>query len=175
MSFLKNAIELSGGVTHNKQMIFSFSEMTKEDLPEVMRMERECFASPWTKRMFKDELESPVSRIILARGEEGALMGFVCLWVILDEAHILNVAVKKRYRRQGIGRALVLEALRRARELGARMADLEVRSRNTAALRLYEGLGFRLVGFRKGYYDRPDDDAALMSLSDIVALLEESP
>ena len=156
-------------------MKYNIAEMRPIDLPEVMELERESFSSPWTEEFFLDELSRDYSHIFLARDESGSLAGFICFWVIFGEAHILNIAVRKAHRRRGLGRFLALEALRYAREKGAGSATLEVRESNSAAIGLYESLGFVRAGLRKGYYDSPPDNAVIMWLYDIDAALEKSP
>lgn len=156
-------------------MPITFSPMTTEDLPEVMRLERDSFTSPWSRKMFKDELDREFSFIHLARDESGALLGYICFWVLLDEMHILNLAVDKKHRRKGIGMALAANALDAARRLGARSATLEVREKNAAAAGLYGKLGFVRAGTRKGYYDSPRDNAVIMWLYDIDPAAKKSP
>ena len=143
------------------------TEMTEADLPEVMELEREIFSWPWTEEFFLDELGRGFSHIFLARDADGALVGFVCFWALLDEAHILNLAVRENYRRRGIGKKLVLEALKYAKRRGAKGASLEVREKNTAAIAFYGSLGFERAGLRKRYYDSPPDNAVIMRLYDI--------
>lgn len=156
-------------------MKYNIIEMRPIDLPEVMELERESFSSPWTEELFLDELGLDYSHVFLARDESGFLAGFICFWVIFGEAHILNIAVRKSLRRRGLGRLLALEALRHASGEGAGSATLEVRESNSAAIGLYESLGFVRAGLRKGYYDTPPDNAVIMWLYDIVAALEKSP
>ena len=157
------------------EMKYKVTNMLPIDLPEVMGLERESFSSPWTEEFFLDELTLDYSHIFLARDESGSLVGFICFWVIFGEVHILNIAVRKSLRRQGVGRFLAVEALRYAREKGAGTATLEVRERNSAAIGLYESLGFVRAGLRKGYYGSPPDNAVIMWLYDIDATLEKSP
>ena len=156
-------------------MKYTTEEMTPEDMPEVMELERESFSCPWTEELFLDEIERGYSHVFLARDESGTLAGFICFWVIFGEMHILNIAVRKALRRGGIGRFLALKALSFAREKGAGTATLEVREKNSAAIGLYESLGFVRAGLRKGYYDYPPDNAVIMWLYDIDAALEKSP
>jgi ribosomal-protein-alanine N-acetyltransferase len=140
--------------------------MRRGDLPEVMELERDSFSWPWSEEFFLDELSRDFSYIFLARDADG-LVGFICFWVLLGEMHILNIAVRKDHRRKGIGSALAAEALKFAREKGASSATLEVRGKNTAAIRLYEKIGFVRAGLRRGYYDSPKDNAVIMWLYDI--------
>lgn len=148
-------------------MEIKFSNMTLEDLPEVLALEWESFSWPWSGQLFIDELERDFSYILLARDREGLLLGYICFWVLLDEMHILNIAVRKGSRRKGIGSALAVRALGFASSHGAGSATLEVREKNTAAIRLYEKLGFSKAGIRKDYYDSPPDNAVIMWLYDL--------
>ncbi|MBI4286373.1 MAG: ribosomal protein S18-alanine N-acetyltransferase [Chloroflexi bacterium] len=97
------------------------------------------------------------------------IVGFAGIWMMADEAHITNIAVRQEYRRQGIGEQLLMVIFDLARELKARLLTLEVRVSNTVAQNLYEKFGFARVGLRKGYYtDRfGREDAVLMSTGDI--------
>jgi len=156
-------------------MNISITPMKVDDLPDVMGLEQECFSTPWSLEAFVDELERGFSHFLVARDDDGTLLGFVCFWALVDEAHILNIAVRADARRRGVGKALALETLRAAYRLGARTATLEVRERNEAALGLYGGLGFARVGLRRGYYEKPSDNAVIMWLYDIARLLEKSP
>ena len=143
-------------------MNYTITPGSETDLPEVMDIEVTSFNSPWTARMFMDEMENGFSYLLVARDPDGTLLGFICVWVIVDELHILNVAVRPMARRRGIGRALVDEDMRMALNMGASKATLEVRSENKAAVSLYLGMGFIEAGLRRGYYDLPPDDAVIM-------------
>jgi len=149
--------------------------MTDEDLFEVVEVELESFSTPWSTESFMDEMDREFSYVYLARDEEANLLGFVCFWVLTEEMHILNIAVRNKYRRMGIGRALAVHALGLAREMGARSATLEVREKNTAAVGLYESLGFVRAGLRRNYYEQPRDNAVIMWLYDINSALQKSP
>src|SRR6185369_16050506 len=92
-----------------------FSDMTASDLPDVVIIERACFANPWTGPLFLQELDVSFSRIVIARRAAGPIAGYLCRWFVADEVHVLNVAVAPAYRGQGLGAALVGEALREAR------------------------------------------------------------
>lgn len=142
--------------------------MEVADLAPVMDLEKRAFRHPWSADLFRRELQHDWSTILLAfdRGEGRAdvLLGFVIVWVVHDEIHILNVAVDPPYRRRGVARALLEEVLARARQLRSRLATLEVRRSNAGAQRLYEGLGFRPVGVRPNYYSDEGEDAIVMVL-----------
>ena len=134
-----------------------FSDMAVEDLPEVLAIERVSFPNPWTGPLFLQELQVAFSRIILARRPGEPIAGYVCCWFVVDEVHVLNVAVDPRFRAQGLGGLLMREVLREARESQATAVTLEVRRSNTAGRRLYESFGFEEVGSRPNYYGRGED------------------
>jgi len=133
--------------------------MRAEDLDAVMEVERSCFADPWSPGLFLHELKIPFSRIVLVRwrSASGELLGYLCRWLVGDEVHILNIAVRPEWRGRGIGRALVELLLREADERGATMITLEVRRGNAEAIGLYGSYGFRETGVRRNYYGRGDD------------------
>lgn len=97
-----------------------------------------------------------------ASGADGGLVGYAAVWTIVDQAEIGNVAVAPESRGRGAGRALVREALNRARERGGRECFLEVRESNSIAQTLYESFGFVAVGRRRRYYNSPVEDALIM-------------
>ncbi len=141
--------------------------MCREDLPEILVIEVASFPHPWTEEMFESELaRGDVSQILVARltdaGTRQPLAGYVCVWVVGDEAHINNIAVDPRWRRRGIATALLDAALDLGRVRGARRAFLEVRASNLGAQALYQQFGFQAAGVRKRYYDHPVEDAVIM-------------
>ena len=93
--------------------------------------------------------------------------GFAGIWVMADEAHLTNIAMRKLYQRQGIGELLLISVIDLARELNARFVTLEVRASNAAAQSLYYKYGFSQVGVRRGYYTDNHEDAVLMSTGNI--------
>jgi ribosomal-protein-alanine N-acetyltransferase len=141
--------------------------MRREDLPEILAIEVASFPHPWTEEMFESELaRGDFSQILVARladaGTRPPLAGYVCVWVVSDEAHINNIAVDPRWRRRGIATALLEAALDHGRIRGARRAFLEVRASNLGAQALYQQFGFQPAGVRKRYYDHPVEDAVIM-------------
>lgn len=145
-------------------MNISLTEMNEGDIDEVIEIERGSFPSPWSKRMFLNELSNPNSRIIIARGESDKILGFICFWNVAGEIHILNLAAHPRHRRQGIGKRLLTHVIDSSMKNGAALFLLEVRSRNTTAISFYKSFGFKEAGKRKGYYADTGDDAILMEL-----------
>jgi ribosomal-protein-alanine N-acetyltransferase len=136
------------------------SPMRADDLPDVLEIERQSFPHPWTGALFLQELRVPFSRVLLARDGRpgsGLVRGYVCRWLVIDEIHVLNVAVHPEHRRHGIATRLVAEVLEEARTSGVTVVTLEVRRGNVAARRLYERLAFEEVGVRRHYYGRGED------------------
>jgi [ribosomal protein S18]-alanine N-acetyltransferase len=156
-------------------MKLKFSRMKMPDIPEVMALELATFTSPWTEDMFTQEVEHDLSVTILAREEGNALAGFICFWVLVDEMHIMNLAVRSDLRGRGIGKRLVKRAMVMAGKRGAKSATLEVRESNRAAISLYEGFGFVVAGRRKNYYDMPKENAVIMWLYDMRATGPKTP
>jgi len=138
-------------------------DMKETDLEEVMAIEKASFSEPWNKGMFLQELESPFSYAWVVR-DKGHVVGYICFWLIFDEAHILNLAVHPRYRNQGIGSLLLAKAINFWERIGIRGAFLEVRVSNVPAQKLYTKFGFRIVGRRPDYYRNPREDAFVMYL-----------
>ena len=139
--------------------------MTKERLPAVAALEQVCFpADPWSVELFQAALDNPNTSILLAEGEDGALLGYAVLSVILDEGNLDNIAVAPEARRRGVADVLLSALTGFGREhLAALM--LEVRASNVAAIALYKKHGFAAVGRRKNYYEAPREDAILMTLT----------
>lgn len=162
--------------------------MTFDDVPEVMAIERASFASAWPQTAYEKELENRLARYLVAidtgarprragpcrrlfralrrRPEAPAferIVGFVGVWLMVDEAHIVTLAVSPESRRRGIGELLVLGALELAYAHGMGRVTLEVRASNEAARALYERCGFRRAGVRPRYYSDNNEDAVVMT------------
>jgi ribosomal-protein-alanine N-acetyltransferase len=100
---------------------------------------------------------------LVAQGENGAVLGYACLLVVLDEGTVTNLAVRPEYRRSGIATEL-LEVFRRFGEgTGLAFLTLEVRASNAGAIALYEKLGYAQAGLRRNYYEHPREDAVIMT------------
>ncbi len=143
---------------------FRIEQMQPEDLDEVLRVEAASFAEPWTREMFQREMTPGVAVALVARSSEDELWGYLCGSVVVGEFHIDNIAVEPRVRRQGVGKTLLLAALREAARVGAKVVFLEVRASNVTAQALYRRYGFTVVGRRRRYYTGPAEDALIMCL-----------
>lgn len=133
------------------------SPLTESDLDQVLAIEVDSYPRPWSTTHFLDELVSPHSFPLVALDSVGRVAGYICAMVLLDEGHILNVAVGRCYRGQGLGRLLVETAIGECRERGAAFVSLEVRPSNETAITLYRSLGFTETGRRKKYYENGED------------------
>lgn len=141
--------------------MISVAKADLADLREAAEIFAESFPAEGDalahEQRFRDELGRSMARITLARDEQGRLVGVLLAWHVVDEVTLLDVAVRGTRRREGHGRALVEELLAWAKEAGARLCLLEVRTSNTAARSLYATLGFEEVNVRRRYYEDGED------------------
>ena len=143
---------------------------TAEDLDEVLEIEGESFTNPWTREMYSREFQNPdVSFLYVLRlqdtsgnGGSGRIAGFCSFWLVLDELHINNLAVRTEQRRLGYGTAILQHVIDVGVRRGATRATLEVRQSNEGAIRLYERLGFKIAATRPNYYVSPAEDALIL-------------
>lgn len=147
--------------------------MEVADLDDVMEIEHASFSLPWSRWMFERELmDRKHSQFFVARsGDE--IAGYIGFWLVLEEVHIVTIAVRSDYRRRGIGSILMLEALNEALRLGAERATLEVRVTNLPAQDLYKKLGFITVAIRKRFYSDTGEDAYVMWLYNLKSRIRE--
>ena len=136
-----------------------------EDVLSIGLIERESFADPWGSREFTSALSSPQTIFLVAEDHRGVIAGYVIALAVIDEAEILNLAVKNDCRRAGIGAKLLDDAIASVRSRGAEQIYLEVRESNEAARGLYAARGFGEVARRKGYYRQPLEDALVLRLA----------
>ncbi|HTK55504.1 MAG TPA: ribosomal protein S18-alanine N-acetyltransferase [Gemmatimonadales bacterium] len=134
---------------------------TSADARAIAALERQSFSDPWSAESIRESIAMPWMFTHVAEDPEGAVLGYVFCREIAGESELLNLAVAEGERRGGVGRALLATALAWAEARGARETFLEVRASNTAAIALYEKAGFRAVGRRADYYQRPVEDAIL--------------
>ena len=148
--------------------VTKIDELTRADLPEVLRIEAVQFDDPWTMRILRDELASPTRRYTKA-SLDGALAGYLGLMLLEAEAHVNTLASAPEAEGKGVATALLCEGLRAVIDLGVRDVTLEVASRNLRAQQLYTRFGFAPVGIRRNYYPRSGDDAVVMWVRDVHA------
>lgn len=138
--------------------------MTVHDIPTVATLEQDIYDSPWSMRVFYDELALENRRYFVVEDDTG-ILGYAGLLVVESDAHITTMAINRTARRQRLGTRMMMELAAAAIRLGADHITLEVRMSNDGAQRLYERFGFSSVGLRKNYYK--DEDAMVMWANDI--------
>ena len=131
------------------------------DIPAVAALEAETFPDG-ASAAYLESLRAG-GGAVLAAAEGDVMLGYAWYQLVLDEGYVGNVAVAEPFRRRGVGRALTEAMCRSAREKGLAFLTLEVRESNLPARRLYESCGFCTAAVRKNYYERPREDAVLMT------------
>ncbi|PKO21415.1 MAG: ribosomal-protein-alanine N-acetyltransferase [Chloroflexi bacterium HGW-Chloroflexi-1] len=145
------------------------SPMVPDDLDAVMRLERQCFREPWSRRMYLSDLtNNELATYLVVRPGEGSVEGalppilaYGGFWLMVDEAHIATIASHPDWRGCGLGLWLMLALLDRAMARGATVSTLEVRAGNRSARLLYEKLGYQVAGVRYRYYRDGEDGLIL--------------
>lgn len=136
-------------------------KMKEQDLHQVMEIEKKSFSDPWNRSFFSQDIDNQSALPLVAKADD-KIIGYVCLWKILDEIQISNIAVSPERRRRGIGEEMMQRVLKMAKEEDYRRISLDVRISNKAAISLYEKFGFREAGRRKNYYRLPQEDALIL-------------
>lgn len=139
-----------------------FSKMQIEDLDKIIKIENDCFSTPWTKEGFEEAIGRSYCCFITAKTKNGEIAGYCGMYQSDTEADITNVAVDKNFRRMGIAKKMVAELMRLGNLAGVKDFTLEVRVGNEPAINLYNKLGFQTVGIRKNFYRNPVEDANIM-------------
>lgn len=137
--------------------------MTFLDIDGVWAVESQVFNNPWSRSAFVDEMTDNDLAHYLVLEDQGMIAGYAGMWIVVDEAHVTNIALLPDYQRQGLGEKLVRELIKTARERYAVMMTLEVRPSNTVAQSLYSKLGFLPQGIRRAYYSDNQEDALIMT------------
>lgn len=145
--------------------------MTASEIPAVTEMERAIFSDPWPVSAFRDALtDAKAFNLVAVSSKDAALVGYLSAQIVADEVQIHNVAVGQPFRRRGIGRLLLEHAECEGKNYGVSCCILEVRANNSPALAMYNRLGYRRIGRRRGYYRRPVCDALVL-----LKILDEAP
>ena len=144
-------------------MDYHISEAREELLPQLQQIEQRSFSVPWTEAMLRLQLDPNSHVFLTAETGAGLVAGYVGMMYVLDEGYISNVAVAPEYRRQGVADGLLDALEARARALRLSFLTLEVRAGNDPAIALYQKHGFSVVGRRPNYYEKPREDALLMT------------
>lgn len=146
---------------------FFIRRMREEDLAGVREIERLSFSNPWSDNTFRGEIQNtPVSfPLVVVRRPGEEVVGYIVFWQIRDDVQVNNIAVHPDCRGLGLGEAMMRYAIAKSRAAGVTFMTLEVRPSNAPALALYRKLGFEIMGSRKNYYTKPDEDAYVMALA----------
>ena len=135
--------------------------MSYKDIPEVAYVEKTCFSMPWSEKSFEDSLSLDYAYFFTAECDN-KIVGYVGMYQVADEGDITNIAVLPQYRRNGIAGRLISEVKNISKELGIRVINLEVRESNENAISLYKKNGFKDMGIRKNFYEKPVENAIIM-------------
>jgi len=136
--------------------------MRKEDVEEVLEIEKLSFSTPWSKEAFISEVTKNSCAKYIVAEVDNKIVGYGGFWVVVDEGHITNIAVHPEYRSKGIGSKIMEGLIELAKKNGIISMTLEVRESNIVAQHLYAKFGFRPLGRRKGYYQDNNEDAIIM-------------
>ena len=143
--------------------------MRLEDVPVIHEIEREIFLTPWPRNAWRRELSQNQMATYVVMRDADELVGYAGLWEMRDEAHVTTVGVRRQDQGKGYGMALMLALIERSYAVNARWITLEVRASNHGAMALYEKLGFKVIGRRRGYYTDDGEDAVVMWSDSLMA------
>lgn len=150
-------------LTHsNTKINMHIDELLKEDIPAVCDIANSCFTSPWSPESFSEEMDNPRAVCFVARDND-KVVGYLSLWVVLDEVQINSFAVSESFRKQGIGSQLMNHAIDYAQKNHLKTMTLEVRLSNETAQKVYKKHGFLEAGVRPEFYVKPTEDALIMT------------
>lgn len=149
-------------------MVYVIRPMQLDDVPQAVQIDKESFPLNKQPMAYKsDLLYNQMARYLVTYDDEDhnktSIIGVLGFWLMAGEAHIMTIAVRKNYRRQGIGQLMLKSAIELAKSCNAFAVTLEVRRSNTEALSLYAKHGFTERGVRKNYYSETHDDALIMT------------
>jgi len=143
-------------------MDYIIRPMEIKDIVQVAAIEKDMFSVPWSANSFIEASQNE-NNIYLVCALNDEVTGYCGLWTVLGEGDVTNVAVSKKHRGKGYGRALLKELENRGRKKDVSKYFLEVRQSNIIAFNLYLSLGYEKIGIRKNFYERPSEDAVIMS------------
>lgn len=135
--------------------------MTEKDVPEAAALEAASFSMPWSEKAFYEQLGKSNALYLVAE-KDGRIIGVCGLMESYGEADISNVSVDKRYQNRGVATTMLKDLMAEGSRRGISAYTLEVRAGNAAAIHLYEKIGFMREGIRRGFYERPREDAVIM-------------
>lgn len=142
-------------------------QMRPEDIDEVLIVENQAFSTPWSRSAFVEEVCNNDIAHYLVVIVDNKIIGYGGMWIIVDEAHVTNIAVLPKFHGRGIGALLLEHMITTAKALRATSMTLEVRPSNTPARKMYTRRGFKEHGLRPNYYKDLGEDAIIMWLKDL--------
>lgn len=137
-------------------------KMTLADIEAVLAVDKICFTAPWTKDIYEKEVRDNDFAHYFVIELEKEIIGYIGIWIVMEDAQITNIAILPKYRGYGIGKKLFGFALQYMTQNGAAHLSLEVRVSNHVAQSLYESFGLQRGGIRKNYYPDNGEDAFVM-------------
>jgi len=145
-------------------MEYHIRKAEAKDVKPLAELDQRCFAVPWSEQSFEEDVvKNPLAFYLVAESDQGELLGYAGIWMIVGEGHITNVAANPEYRRKGIAKAILTQLFDICEnQHGIDAFTLEVRPSNDPAIALYESFGFETAGRRKGYYEDNGEDALIM-------------
>ncbi len=148
--------------TLDSGLLLHMRPMQKEDIDHIYELEKSIFPSPWSCSSFEAELLHDYSRCLVVCNQNSRI-AYTVFWIIADELHIANLAVRESYRGLGIASWIMDMIFATAHDYHIKVIHLEVRKSNFKAIHLYQKYGFKITGVRKNYYESEKEDAILMS------------
>ena len=148
----------------NTTMQYHIRKAEPRDVKPLAELDARCFAAPWSEQSFEEDVvKNPLAFYLVAESEEGDIIGYAGVWMIVGEGHITNVAASPDHRRCGVARTVLTQLFDICEtQHGIDAFTLEVRPSNDPAIALYESFGFQTAGRRKGYYEDNGEDALIM-------------
>jgi [ribosomal protein S18]-alanine N-acetyltransferase len=141
---------------------YHFRYMREEDIDQVLEVEHASFTVPWSCDAFYNELTNNQFATYIVLEENNKIIGYCGVWIVIDEAHVTNIAILPDYRGKKLGQIMMSKLIEISKEKGAKSMTLEVRVSNDPALALYRKFGFQNGGIRKNYYSDNQEDALVM-------------
>lgn len=159
-------ISVKLGMMQRDKLMFNekitITQMTAEDIPDIAQLEKDNFSLPWSEKSLEEELTNNLARFFVAK-VGSVVIGYIGAFNVVGEVSITNIVVNKDYRNNGIGNLLLKHLENISVNEKAEFITLEVRKSNKIAIKLYQNNNYEAVGERKNFYEKPTEDAILMT------------
>ena len=133
------------------------SKMQDEDIEEALLTEQSHNIHILSKNILKEDIKNKNYNYLVAKNNDGKIIGYIGISYVLDSADIISIVVHKDYTKKGIATLLLQEIFAFAKENNIQKIMLEVRRSNLPAQKLYEKHGFKQIAIRNNYYDNTED------------------